>query len=35
MNARAELPNTPVDTRTQEAYIGTSVPRAEIGRAHV
>ena len=28
MNARAELPNTPVDTRTQEAYIGTSVPRA-------
>ena len=28
MNARSELPSNPVDTRTQEKYIGTSVPRA-------
>ncbi len=28
MNARSELPTNPVDTRTQEKYIGTSVPRA-------
>jgi carbon-monoxide dehydrogenase large subunit len=28
MNARSELPANPVDTRTQEKYIGTSVPRA-------
>jgi len=28
MNARSELPSNPVDTRTQETYIGTSVPRA-------
>jgi aerobic carbon-monoxide dehydrogenase large subunit len=28
MNARSELPSNPVDARTQEKYIGTSVPRA-------
>ncbi len=28
MNARSELPTNPIDTRTQEKYIGTSVPRA-------
>ena len=28
MNARSELPSNPIDTRTQEKYIGTSVPRA-------
>ena len=28
MNARSELPSNPVDTRTQETYIGTSVPRS-------
>ncbi|MDI9331979.1 MAG: xanthine dehydrogenase family protein molybdopterin-binding subunit [Alphaproteobacteria bacterium] len=28
MNARAEIPSNPVDARTQEKYIGTSVPRS-------